>query len=237
MSTAHDDTLQLRPYDEIDATAPECGVRALPGRIAALTHPLNKGREVILPDRELYDPDVCTVVGSGVEGFGRGDVVILAPDHGAFYPGLSPDGRELRIVGVVKPWWESVLAKFSAEGVAPGPGWMLVERESKAEGIRLKAEGNGLYCWTPHASPLPPCERGQSAASVSILSVGGPDFGVTGIVVASCGDGWSSPYEGERVCIQGLHTYTFREVVPKSWALVRAPIASKKWLSSLQRAI
>ena len=62
-------------------------------------------------------------------------------------------------------------------------------------------------------------------------------FGDVGTVVASCGDGWSSPYEGERVCIQGLRTYTFREVVPKSWALVRAPIASKLWLSSLQRAI
>ena len=262
MSTAHDDTLQLRPYGEIDTAVPGCGVRALPGRIAALTHPLNKGREIVLPDRETYDPDVCTVVSSGVEGFGRGDVVVLAPDHGAFYPGLSPDGRELRIVGVVKPWWESVLGKFSAEGIAPGPGWMLVERDegrglclsgplpnlcagglstgdsarqiptgSLGEGIRQK----GLYCWTPHPSPLPQGERGQSA--IAVLSAVKPKFGDVGTVLASCGDGWSSPYEGDRVCIQGLRTYTFREVVPKSWALVRAPIASKLWLSSLQRAI
>ncbi|MCH7944400.1 MAG: hypothetical protein IIC73_00055 [Armatimonadetes bacterium] len=237
MSTATDDTLQLRPYGEIDATAPECGLRALPGRIAALTHPLNKRREIVLPDRELYDPDVCTVVSSGVEGFGKGDVVILAPDHGAYYPGLSPDGRECRIVGVVKPWWESVLAKFSADGVAPGPGWMLVDREgrgSRVEGLD-GAERKGLYCWTPLPSPLPHGERERSA--VVVLSAIAPEFGVTGTVVASCGDGWSSPYEGQRVCIQGLRTYTFREVAPKSWALVRAPIASKKWLSSLQRAI
>ncbi len=211
MSTSHDDTLYLRPFGEIDSRAPDCGVRALPGRIAALTHPLNKGREIVLPDRETYDPDVCTVVSSGVEGFGRGDVVVLAPDHGAFFPGLSPDGRELRIVGVVKPWWESVLGMFSGEGIAPGPGWMLVDR---AECRVLSAE----------------CRRIVLADSVL-------QFGDVGTVVASCGDGWSSPYEGERVCIQGLRTYTFREVVPKSWALVRAPIASKLWLSSLQRAI
>ena len=242
MSTATDDALLLRPYGEIDASAPECGLRALPGRIAALTHPLNKGREIVLPDRELYDPDVCTVVSSGVEGFGRGDAVILAPDHGAYYPGLSPDGRECRIVGVVKPWQESVLAKFSADGIAPGPGWMLVDREGRAEGRRLKAEGRGgakrkgLDCWTPHPSPLPQGERGRFSAC-EVLRAGAPEFGVTGTVVASCGDGWSSPYEGQRVCIQGLRTYTFREVVPRSWALVRAPIASRKWLSSLLRAI
>ena len=118
MSTSHDDTLYLRPFGEIDSRSPDCGVRALPGRIAALTHPLNKGREIVLPDRETYDPDVCTVVSSGVEGFGRGDVVVLAPDRGAFYPGLS---RNRRVVVVAKPWWESVLGNFSAEGIAPGP--------------------------------------------------------------------------------------------------------------------
>jgi hypothetical protein len=127
LSTAHSNALWLRPYGEIDTSVPDCGVTVLPGRLAALTHPLNRGRTIQLPDREIYDPDLATVVSSGIAGFDKGDVVILAPDHGAYYPNVSPDGRELRIVGVACPWWESVLAKYDHEGIHPAPGWMLVE--------------------------------------------------------------------------------------------------------------
>ena len=80
----------MRPYDEIDLTVPDTGVNVLPGRLAALTHPLNTGRSIVLCDREYFDPDVCLVVSSGIRGFVPGEVVVLAPDHGAYYPKISP---------------------------------------------------------------------------------------------------------------------------------------------------
>ena len=229
MSTSQDNVLWLRPYDEIETHVPECGVRALPGRLAALTHPLNKGRTVLVPDLEIYDPALCTVASSGVQGFERGEVVVLAPDHGAYYPQISPDGREMRIVGVVKPWWESALAKLDASGLRPAPGWMLVERESSG------------VLWS--GSPVLSTFDSQPSTSARVL--------------ASCGDDWSEPHKGERVCIAGMRTYTIRYDCPaapsprtpvsrgggkgvgkhdwRNMALVRAPIASKQWLSSLRR--
>ena len=186
---------------------------------------------MLLPDREWYDPDVATAVSSGVVGVEPGDVVVLAPDHGAYYSGLSPDGRECRMVGVVKPWWESVVAKLTPEGIAPAPGWMLVERQVLEEGV----------------SPLTPCRRavpqerhpplGSVIASLRLT------YSQVARVLASCGDEWSSPHLGERVCVQGLRTYTLRfdgfedaqQERGERMALVRAPIASKKWLSSLAR--
>jgi hypothetical protein len=232
LSTSHNDALWLRPYGEIDTSVPDCGVRVLPGRLAALTHPLNKGRTVLLPDREWYDPDVCTVVSSGLEGFDPGDVVILAPDHGAYYPDLSPDKRECRMVGVARPWWESVLAKYDADGIHPAPGWMLV---------RFGGEEVGKFGEIDIRTPRPPNARTSTATAL-----------------ASCGDDWTEPHKGERVCIQGMRTYSIRmegaapaapshkrgvagatpshdlESEP-TIALVRAPIASKKWLSSLRK--
>lgn len=208
MSTSHDNVLWLRPYDEIETFVPECGLSVLPGRLAALTHPLNEGRTILLPDREIYDPDLCTVASSGIEGFEKGDVVVLAPDHGAYYPHICPDKRELRIVGVVKPWWESVLAKYTRNGIAPAPGWMLVS----FGGLEVRRNG-GFEIRTSG----PPNPRTSTAT-----------------VLDSCGDNWSEPHKGERVCIAGMRTYTFREA-KEDLALVRAPIASKKWLSSLRK--
>ncbi|MEX2244808.1 MAG: hypothetical protein WD716_13305 [Fimbriimonadaceae bacterium] len=224
MSTSHNDVLWLRPYGEIETHVPECGVNVLPGRIAALTHPLNKGRTIHLPDRELYDPDLCTVASSGVRGFDEGEVIVLAPDHGAYYPHISPDKRELRIVGVACPWWESVLAKYDEHGVHPAPGWMLVACS----------------------------EVWKSGSPEGVLST--LDFRLTtATVVSSCGDDWTQPYKGERVCIQGMRTYTIRNesdnrtttgrqsgdyrLAPPQLALVRAPIASKQWLQSLRKQI
>lgn len=223
MSTSHNNALWLRPYGEIETRVPDCGVTVLPGRLAALTHPLNKGRHIQLPDREIYDPDLATVVSSGIEGFQKGDVVVLAPDHGAYYPKISPDGRELRIVGVACPWWESVLAKYDAHGLHPAPGWMLVEivvQDSSPASVQLR-----------RAAPQP-------AATV----------------LASHGDHHSEPHKGERVVIDGMRIYF---VTPSSCgdascagggrgrgmevsreqqlALVRAPIASKQWLLSLNK--
>lgn len=123
---------------------PDCGLSVLPGRLAALTHPLNAGRTIVLPDREWYDPDCCVVVSSGVSCYRPGDVVVLAPNHGAFVPNASPDGREMRLVGVVKPWWESVLGVLTPEGFSPGPGWCLIDRKKRSTGTLLTSKEE--YC-------------------------------------------------------------------------------------------
>jgi hypothetical protein len=235
LSTSHNDALWLRPYGEIETHVPECGVTVLPGRIAALTHPLNKGRTIHLPDRELYDPDLCTVASSGVHGFSKEEVIVLAPDHGAYYPHISPDKRELRIVGVACPWWESVLAKYDEHGLHPAPGWMLVERErSDSLGlVRVGSDSSGQNRTD---------QRKPEQARTVVLET--RDTGL-GTVVSSCGDDWTQPYKGERVCIQGMRTYTIRSEPEQTrtkpnqperqLALVRAPIASKQWLQSLRK--
>jgi hypothetical protein len=213
LSTAHNNTILLRHYDEIDKSVPDLKLTVLPGRLAAVSHPLNKGRKVLLPDREWYDPDLATVASSGINVFEKGDVVVLAPDHGAYYPDVSPDKRELRVVGVACPWWESVLATYDEHGLHPAPGWMLVEivvQDSSPARVQL---------W--RAAP-------QTIA----------------LVVASHGDHHSEPHKGERVCIEGMRTYHVnRETTGRPrgdhrttphLVLVRAPIASKQWLTSLQ---
>ena len=233
MSTSYNNVLWLRPYGEIEKHVTDCGVRVLPGRLAALTHPINKGRTILLPDKELYDPDVATVVSSGIQGFEKGEVVVLAPDHGAYYPRLSPDGRELRIVGVACPWWESVLAKLDANGLQPAPGWMLVDLEG--------------------AAPSAP----GSVRSVRSFRT------TAAIVLASHGDHHTEPHKGDRVCIAGMRHYritpsscgdescagggrgrgtevsaeptcTNPNQTERTLALVRAPIASTTWLQSLR---
>lgn len=225
----------------------------LPGRLAALTHPLNFGRSIVLPDREWYDPDCCVVVSSGITGFSLGDVVVLAPDHGAYYPSMSPDGREMRMVGVVKPWWESVLGKLTADGFAPAPGWMLVEREQTRtdlpdtsftnQSTRDSSLDESLrHGANPQPRSLDPLRMtaADSESATNGVTLLLPDtfdkFSTVATVLASCGEGWSRPFEGERVCIDGLRTFTFREVLPESWALVKAPIAGKRWLASLSKS-
>lgn len=220
MSTSHNNALYLRPFDEIETSVPDLRIDVLPGRLAALSYPLNKGRTVQLPDKELYDPDLATVVSSGIDGLDKGEVVVLAPDHGAFYPNISPDKRELRIVGVACPWWDSVLAKLDADGLHPAPGWMLVEIEQRRHPEPV--EGSDGVVWQ--------CQLGQTR---------------TATVIASCGDNHTSPHVGERVCIEGMRTFHVnRETTGRQpgdyrtrppLALVQAPIASKQWLQSLQR--
>ena len=218
LSTAHNNHILLRPYDEIDKSVPDLKLTVLPGRLAALSHPLNKGRMVLLPDREWYDPDLATVASSGINLFKKGDVVVLAPDHGAFFPQKENDARELRIVGVACPWWESVLATYDQNGLHPAPGWILVEFGSS----EVRKSGRRVV-----RTPEPKNHRTQTAT-----------------VIASHGDHHSEPHKGQRVCIAGMRTYAIRHESQnhrtteapneQTLALVRAPIASKQWLTSLQ---
>ena len=140
--------LRLRPFDEIDTSVPEMGITAMPGKLVALSHPINSGSGLVMVDRERYYPDIATVVSSGIRGFSPGEVVVLAPDHGAFYPGMSPDGRECRMVGVIKPWWESIIGKWGPKGFAPAPGWILIERDLIEQGTILTPDSQEKWANT-----------------------------------------------------------------------------------------
>lgn len=101
-----------------------------------VSHPLNDGRAILLPDREVYDPDVCLVCESGIGYVKKGEVWIVMFERGAYYPDMSPDGREVRIVGAYskgsdknKPWGVFLARYGEGNTIAPGPGWMLVEEE------------------------------------------------------------------------------------------------------------
>lgn len=127
--------LRLRPYSEIATSHTlKTPITVLPGRLAAVSHPQNTGL-IHLPERESYAPDIATVVSSGIRGFSRGEHVVLVPEHGTFYDDAVEGGLELRMVGVIKPWWESIIGKWGEEGFAAAPGWLLVERDAKKEGV------------------------------------------------------------------------------------------------------
>ena len=215
MSTSLTNALWMRPYDEIDTSVPDLGVDVLPGRLAALSHPLNKGREILYADRETRDPDVCTVTSSGIRGFEPGEVAVLVPSHGIYLP--QKDERELRIVGVAVPWWESVLGKWSEEGFAPAPGLILVERERPHELLKYLIDRGAL--------------SGCSMGKTIILPDSLRGFGTVGKVLADNTDQDSS--EGERICFEQYEYFTFKECLPESGCVVKAGNESKGWLRSL----
>ena len=182
MSTKHNNKLFMVDYDDVDRTVPECDINVLPGRLAALSHPQNQTEGIIVPHREIYHPDVCTVVSSGLWFVNEGEVWLLAPDHGAYYPDISPDGRECRLIGVVVPWHESLLGRLDADGsIWPAPGWMVIKRET-------------------------PDYKGDLEVPDSVK--GEKDYGE---VIASCGTEFQAFHKGERVTFSGCRTYELTE--------------------------
>lgn len=95
---------------------------------------------------EHMSPDMAICVQSGVEWCKEGDVLLLKPDKGGFFPapeggwGGSGDSRELRLLGVNSAWYEAVLGRFTKDGFQPAPGWCLIEREPVTASIELAGE-------------------------------------------------------------------------------------------------
>ena len=141
MSTRRYPKIRLPKYEEVDRTFPGLGIECLPGRIAALSHPYKNDGLVKTLDWERYFPDVATVVSSGVSWIRPGQIAVLMPDHGAFKEGW--DERELRLIGVVRPWWHSLLGMLTEGGFCPAPGWSVVERgpRQKCSSILVLDEG------------------------------------------------------------------------------------------------
>lgn len=79
------------------------------------------------------------MVSSGVRWIRPGDVAVLWPDHGAFKEGW--DKRELRLIGVICPWWHSLVGILTEDGFVPAPGWAVVEREPLAKSWLDVTEG------------------------------------------------------------------------------------------------
>lgn len=119
-------------------------------------------KSIGLATTEHMDPDICLVAESGVEKVKKGEVYLVKPDTGAYYPapkeGWEGDKRELRIVGVASPWYECLLARLTEKGLEPMPGWSLIDREPVRSGLLettggfekygrvLSGEGEGEFC-------------------------------------------------------------------------------------------
>ena len=218
MSLTNNNVLFMRPFEDCCKRVSRTGYTALPGRLAALSQPTNEGRSVLMAEKDHYAPDLAMIVSSGINGFRQGETVVLAPDHGTFLdpppegwtrlPGsndsdVNPyrrDDRELRIIGVIKPWWESVIGKWSKDGFAAAPGWLLIDRE-------------------PLTGEILTTDRAKKWNEV-------------GIVGSDCTD--QASMIGERVVFTGMPYYTFDSCLPKSYCVVNAGLASKKWLRSLE---
>lgn len=133
MSWTQDRKLVPVKYEEVDTTVPDLGIHPLPGRIVTVSHKQVHGL-IAIPDKERYWCDVVVVVESGVRGIEKGDVWLVASGHGAFLPNKD---REVRLFGVVSPWYESFVAKLSPDGIAPGPGWTMIDPEVKTSSLAL----------------------------------------------------------------------------------------------------
>lgn len=199
MSLTNNNVLFMRPFEDCCTRVSNTGYTALPGRLAALSQPTNLGRTIVIAEKDHYAPDLALVASSGIRGFDPGEVIILAPGHGAAYDDMA-DGREVRMVGVIKPWWQSIIGKWSKDGFAAAPGWLLIDRE-------------------PLTSEILTTDRAKKWNEV-------------GIVGSDCTD--QASMMGERVVFTGMPYYTFDSCLPKSYCVVNARLASKKWLRSLE---
>lgn len=138
MSWTLDRRLKSVDFDLADKEVPDLPLEVLSGKIATVS--LGQSKSLIeLPNKERYWPDAVLVCKSGVKGIEPGDVWLVASGHGAFLPNFSPDGREVRLFGVVCPWWDSFVAKVSEHGLAPGPSWTMILQD-KAENKFLMDE-------------------------------------------------------------------------------------------------
>ena len=154
------------------------------------------------PDRERYYPDTITVSSSGVRGINPGENWVVAPDHGAFVPMRE---RELRLFGISSPWWESFIAKVTDEGIAPGPGWALVEREGvKNHPLLSLYTGFSTIGTVVSDNTDQPTMAGQRIEFSHLLKVG-----------------------------KNRRFYTLKDG-PKELCLIQDGFASRKWLRGLE---
>jgi hypothetical protein len=198
ISTLHNRLLWLRPFSEIEKRVPKVPTRCLPGRIAFMAHPVNAHDGIVLPEREWHWPDIGVVADSGVSKFKPGQVLVLRPEAGAFYPAPKGgwdgwDSRELRIIGVGRSWRDVVLGELTEEGFTPAEGYALIDREPVTSSMEI---------------------------------VGRAKFHTHGQCLSGEGQCERVVFQGERIehgaPIPGDEHWEFYGVLPKSYALVKA---------------
>jgi hypothetical protein len=163
-----------------------------------MAHPVNAHSGIQIPEREWHWPDLGVVVDSGVSKYKPGQVLVLRPEAGAFYPAPKEgwdgwDERELRIIGVGRHWREAVLGELTEDGFVPAEGYALIDREPITSSMELAGR--------PKFHPYGDCLSGE-------------------------GQGSKVVYQDDRVehgtVIPGDERWEFYGVLPKSYALVKA---------------
>ena len=115
----------------------------------------------------------------------------------------------MRLFGISSPWWESFIAKVTDEGIAPGPGWALVEREEVK----------------PH--PLLPLYTGFSTIG-TVVSDNTDQPTMVGQRIE-----FSHLIRTEKSHEKNRRFYTLKDG-PKELCLIQDGFASRKWLRGLE---
>ena len=229
MSTFHNNTLWLSPYDEVDRSVPDIGMSMLPDRIAVLMHPINSGGGILLVCGSNHSLWVCEHCGhSSRRQFDqcqqcqftvitecRKTTGVENDDH------MRPDVGTVADSGVgrFKPGDVLLLKPDTGKEMEPGE-W---DVKGTGDKRRLRLIGLPGLPWCDRIlgrltsegfEPSPGwslVERREKKSSVLLKDGTYEDFATC---LSGEGEGGLVPVIGE--------TYTFHGVLPKSYVLVRS---------------
>lgn len=113
----------------------ESKLNCLPGRVAVLMHKGEKRGGIFMPPSGRLNPDVGYVYDSGTE-LAVGSEVIVRGYHGMWMDDFE-DGRQLRLYGVVCPWYESIVCVRTPLGFEPTYDWVLLKMADTESSVIL----------------------------------------------------------------------------------------------------
>lgn len=101
-------------------------LQCLPGRVAVLMHKGEKRGGLYMPPSGRLNPDVGYVYDTGTTYLKEGSEVIVRGYHGMWMDDFE-DGRQLRLYGVICPWYESIVCVRTPLGFEPTYDWCLLK--------------------------------------------------------------------------------------------------------------
>ena len=120
-------------------------------------------------DGAHLEPDLCVVADSQAESLKQGEVLIVQPESGARIPAPKEgwdgwDKRDLRLLGLPgMPWEDRILARYTENGLTPMPGYLLVERALRTNGLLELKEA-----YEPHGLSLSGEHQGERVVIVGL---------------------------------------------------------------------
>ena len=119
--------LYLSLPEEVPESLHDC-VNCLPGRCAVAMYEGVSRSGLLMPLSGRLSPDLGVCVASAC-GVGVGQECLVKPYTGAWYENFQGSGCQVRLFGVIEPWYESIPATRHGEWLLPTHDWVLLERE------------------------------------------------------------------------------------------------------------